>query len=77
MRFNGEQVQFPDHTPGNVLTARREATQRARKLTISMEKASKKVWQAIEKKTEFKTSIIVSPKTDTLLKALENKGRHR
>jgi hypothetical protein len=36
--------------------------------------ASKKVWQAIEKKTEFITSIIASrPRTDTLLGALKKK----
>jgi hypothetical protein len=37
-----------------------------------MVNASKRVWQAIEKKTELRTSIIASrPETDTLLEALE------
>ena len=43
-----------------------------RKSTPSMVNASKRVWQAIEKKTELITSIIASrPETDTLLEALE------
>jgi hypothetical protein len=43
-----------------------------RKSTPNMVNASKRVWQAIEKKTEFITSIIASrPETDTLLEALE------
>jgi hypothetical protein len=37
-----------------------------------MVNASKRVWQAIEEKTELRTSIIASrPETDTLLEALE------
>jgi hypothetical protein len=39
-----------------------------------MVNASKRVWQAIEKKTELRTSIIASrPRTDTLLGALKKK----
>lgn len=47
-----------------------------RKLTLNIEKASKRVWQTIEKKAECKTSMnALRPKIDTFpLEALERKA---